>query len=288
MDWADIFGEAVHDTMSLLPLLFLTYILLEYLEHHMSWRTMSVIGRAGRFGPVIGGLIGIIPQCGFSAAAAGLYARRILTTGTLLAVFLSTSDEMLPIFIAAAMPPGRMGLILALKAGWAVVCGFAADGLLRVFHQRQGGAGPAVATQRRVHTHKTGLGPMLTSAAVRTIQVTAVIFLITLVLNMVIDQVGLAGLRASFLNRPLLGQALAALLGLIPNCAVSVALATLYVDGAATGGVAMAGLFSGAGVGLLMLFGANRGHRGENILILVLLWVFAVIGGLVIDLFGLL
>lgn len=288
MDWAQIFGEAVHDTIGLLPLLFLTYVFMEYLEHHMSWRTMSVIGRAGRFGPAIGGLIGVVPQCGFSAAAAGLYARRILTTGTLLAVFLSTSDEMLPIFIAAAMPLPEMALILALKAGWAIVCGFLVDGLLQIFHKRRGQAHPKATFSGSASSARESSAEMLKAAALRTLQVTAIIFVITLILNLIINQMGLHALRASFLNRPFVGQALAALIGLIPNCAVSVAMATLYVDGAATGGVAMAGLFSGAGVGLLMLFGSNRGHRGENIFIVFLLWLFAACGGLVVDALGIL
>lgn len=292
MEWYDVLMDALADTRSLIPLLFLTYVLVEYLERHMSRRTVAAIGRAGRFGPVIGSLLGVVPQCGFSAAVAGLYARRIVTTGALLAVFLSTSDEMLPILIASRMPMGMIVKILAIKALWGLLAGFCADALLRLFkakgrgHEETHDDWLTQPAQCSCSSHSTG--SLLLTALWRTVQVGAAIFLITLVLNAVITKVGIGGMQLPLINVPVIGEMIAALIGLIPNCAVSVGIATLYVDGACPAGAAMAGLFSGSGVGLLMLFGANRGHMVENVAIVGMLWVFGVLGGVLVNVLNLL
>ena len=126
-----ILAHGTLDSLKLLPFLFVTYLLMELLEHKAGDRVQRAIARAGKAGPAIGGALGLVPQCGFSAMAAGLYAGHIITPGTLLAVFLATSDEMLPIFLGEGIAPARIFTVLALKLGCALIVGFVTDLLLR-------------------------------------------------------------------------------------------------------------------------------------------------------------
>ena len=127
----DILLDAGKDTLSLVPFLLVTYLALETLEHVAGDRVNGAIKRAGAAGPVVGSLLGMVPQCGFSAMAATLYAGRVVTLGTLVAVFLSTSDEMLPLLLAEQVPVQTMAMLLASKALIALVTGFIVDAAIR-------------------------------------------------------------------------------------------------------------------------------------------------------------
>ena len=127
----DILFDAGKDTLSLVPFLLVTYLALETLEHVAGNRVNGAIKRAGAAGPVVGSLLGMVPQCGFSAMAATLYAGRVVTLGTLVAVFLSTSDEMLPLLLAEQVPVQTMAMLLASKALIALVTGFIVDAAIR-------------------------------------------------------------------------------------------------------------------------------------------------------------
>lgn len=131
----DILTDAAGDTLALVPFLLITYLVLETLEHVAGDRVNGAIKRAGAAGPVVGAILGVVPQCGFSAMAATLYAGRIVTLGTLVAVFLSTSDEMLPMLMAEHMPVAQMARILAFKAVIAVVTGFVIDAAIRMLRR---------------------------------------------------------------------------------------------------------------------------------------------------------
>lgn len=270
------------DVAKLLPFLFLTYLAMEYLEHRAGEKTEALMRKAGRLGPVIGGALGVVPQCGFSAAASNLYAGRVITLGTLLAVYLSTSDEMLPVLISEHAPVGSIAGILLTKAGIGITAGLLIDLLLR----KKGGHDHAHGSHIHEiceHEHCRCEKGILRSALAHTVRIALFILLITFLLNLLLFFAGEEALANVILNRPVAGTLLAGLVGLIPNCAGSVVITQLYLEGIIGIGAAMAGLLTGSGVGLLVLFRVNH-HRKENIRILGLLYGIGVLAGIVIEL----
>ncbi len=283
----DAFLDAVIDTVKLIPFLYITYVLMEYLERRAGEKASETLGKMGRFGPVFGGLFGIVPQCGFSAAASSLYSGGIISIGTLLAVFLSTSDEMLPIFISEQVAPSAILKILISKAVIGVISGLAFDMILRFTRYRY-------KTEKRIHDlceqehcgcDEEEEGNIFLAALNHTVHITVFIFLITVVLTLLVEGLGQETIAGILTDRPVFGVFLAALVGLIPNCASSVMITQLYLNGLLGAGQMMAGLLVGAGVGLLVLFRTNR-HLKENIKITAVLYAFGVFWGLLIELTG--
>lgn len=269
--------DALLDTLKILPFLFLTYLFMEFLEHKAGDKLKTAVQKAGRVGPLAGGALGLLPQCGFSAVAAGLYSGRVITLGTLLAVFLATSDEMLPVLLGSAVPIRQVFLILGIKWISAVAVGFAAD---LIFRKRQ----------RELHVtdlceeeHCHCENGIFRSALHHTLHMILFIFLINLALGAVFTLVGEERIAAAVGGLPVLREALGALVGLIPNCAASVAIATLYAKGAIPVGVMLAGLLPGAGAGILILARTNRPKR-ETAAILGVLFVIGVLVGVLFDL----
>jgi hypothetical protein len=271
----DVVTEALLDTAKVIPFLFLTYLAMEYLEHKTQKGSRRLMKRAGKFGPVIGGVLGIVPQCGFSAAASNLYAGRVITLGTLMAVYLSTSDEMLPILISEQAPMGMIAKILLAK----VVIGMAAGLLIDLVIGRKGEEEHEHIADICEHEHCHCERGVFRSAAAHTVQITLFILVITLALNLVLHYVGEDALADLVLNHRILGPVLAGLLGLIPNCAGSVLITQLYLQGAMGIGAALAGLLTGSGVGFLVLCRVNR-DRKENLTILGLLYGIGVLAGI--------
>ena len=279
MEMLDVILDAVIDTVKLIPFLFLTYLAMEYLEHKTGSKAQRLVQRAGRFGPVIGGLLGVVPQCGFSAAASGLYTGRVITLGTLFAIYLSTSDEMLPILISEQAPIGLIGKILFAKAAIGIFAGMLIDFVLR----KKGAEEHEHIHEICEHDHchcEEGAG-VFRSALTHTLQISIFILVVTFGLNLILHFVGEDALANLVLNRRILGPALAGLIGLIPNCAGSVAITQLYLEGAMSIGSAMAGLLTGSGVGLLILFRMNPDKK-ENLKILALLYGIGVLAGILI------
>lgn len=274
------------DSVRLIPFLFITYLLMEYLEHKTGDRTTRWIRKAGKSGPVWGGILGVIPQCGFSAAAASLYAGRLITVGTLLAVFLSTSDEMLPVLISEQAPVGLIFKILGIKVILGIVMGLTADLVLRFVFRRPEKEMDvhAICEQEHCHCEETS---MVRSALEHTLHIVVYIFLISLILNLIIEEVGTQKLASLILDVPLAGQMAAALVGLIPNCASSVLITQLYLEGVLGGGAMMAGLLSNAGVGLMVLFRIHRNWK-KNMQFTAWLYGISVFWGVVIQLTGIL
>ena len=206
-----ILAHGTLDSLKILPFLFITYLLMELLEHKAGDRVQRAISRAGKAGPAIGGALGLVPQCGFSAMAAGLYAGHIITPGTLLAVFLSTSDEMLPVFLGEGIAPARIFTVLGLKLGCALLVGFAADlllrGRIRNIHISQ------LCEDEHCHCEKG----IFVSALTHTVHITCFVLLITFVLNVVMHTVGEEALGNLVLNRPVLGPIVAGVVGMIPS-----------------------------------------------------------------------
>lgn len=276
---ADIILDSIIDSIKLIPFLFLTYLVMEYLEHKAGDRMQTAIRGAGRSGPVIGGVLGIFPQCGFSTAASNLYAGRIITMGTLIAVFLSTSDEMLPIMISENVGLQMIGRILAVKVVVAVLVGFAVDCIMR-----RGDKDMQIGHLCEQH-HCHCENGIWKSALHHTAEIFIYILLISLVLNLLIAWIGEDVLGGVILNRPIIGTMIAALIGFIPNCAASVIITQLYLGGMLSAGAMIAGLLSGTGVGFLVLLRVNDDRR-ENLGLACLLYVTGVLAGIVIELLG--
>lgn len=273
----DVILDALLDTAKLLPFLFITYFAMEYLEHKAGDKTTEMVQKAGHFGPVIGGVLGMVPQCGFSAAASNLYAGRVITLGTLLAIFLSTSDEMLPILISAKAPLGEMLGIVAGKAVVGIVIGMMID---LCFHKKEEHSHIHDLCE---HEHCHCEESILKSALLHTLQIAAFLLAISLILNLILHFAGEEFLAGLILNRPVIGPLVAALVGLIPNCAGSVVLTQLYLQKVISFGSAFGGLLTGSGVGLLVLFRVNSDKK-ENLRILGLLYLIGAVIGMIAEL----
>lgn len=275
----DVIINTLLDTVKLIPFLLLTYLAMEYLEHKTGQKAQKLVRKAGRFGPVIGGALGIVPQCGFSAAASNLYTGRVITLGTLLAIYLSTSDEMLPILISAQAPFRTIVFILLAKAAIGIVAGFAVD-LVFSAHKEEPHHIHEICEQEHCHCEE---GSIFRSALVHTVQIGCFILIITFLLNLLFFFVGEDVLAGLILNRKILGPVLAAVVGLIPNCAGSVAITQLYLEGVIGTGTMLSGLLTSSGVGLLILFRVNH-DRKENLKIMGLLYFIGVLVGVVVGL----
>ncbi|MBD5460925.1 MAG: arsenic efflux protein [Lachnospiraceae bacterium] len=292
----EVIWDTIWDCGKLIPFLFLTYLAMEWLEHKAGQKTQAFIERSGRFGPVPGALLGAIPQCGFSAAASNLYAGRVITIGTLLSIYLSTSDEMLPVLISESADPMLILRILALKVAIGMTAGLLVDFLYRIGGQGQEkgrrdahGHGHEHAhiheMCERDHCHCGEKKGIWRSALRHTLQIAAFLLVITFALNLAIHFVGEEALAGLILNRPVAGSLLAGVVGLIPNCASSVVITQLYLQGAMSFGAMMSGLLVGAGVGLLVLLRSNT-DRKEDLKIAGILYGIGVLSGIVIDLCG--
>lgn len=276
-------SHTIEDSVKLLPFLFFTYLLMELLEHTTGGKVQNKIKNAGKVGPLWGGLLGIMPQCGFSAAAASLYAGRVITVGTLLAVFLSTSDEMLPIFISESVAPATIIKILGAKVCIAIISGFLAELVyVNVFKKKEKDMDIHVVCEEEHCSCEDGV---LKSALKHTLKIFVYILLITFILTLVIEMIGEDHLAVVFQNIPVVGEMIAALVGLIPNCASSVVITELYLSGIIGAGAMMSGLLVNAGVGLLVLFRLNRNWK-QNAGIMAALYGFGVVWGVIIELLG--
>ena len=256
---------------------------MEFIEHKTSEKSKTAIGKAGKFGPVIGGLLGIIPQCGFSASAASLYSGRIITAGTLIAVFLSTSDEMLPICISERVAPSVTIEILVIKAVTAIIIGIGIDVIIRMAHKDKPLDIHCLCEDEHCHCDEDSI---FKSAVKHTLQITLFIFIATLLLDTAIHFLGEERLSKIFVDVPVAGCAISALVGLIPNCAASVVITELYLSGIIKAGAMIAGLLTGSGIGILILFRTNKHHLRENLAIVFTLYVSGVVIGSLIELMG--
>lgn len=264
----DIFVDTIVDSVKLLPFLFLTYLLMEWLEHKTGSAAEQRIRSAGKSGPIWGALLGVVPQCGFSAAASSLYAGRVITLGTLFAVFLSTSDEMLPILISEAASASVIVKILAAKAAIGAVSGLVIELVyVNLMKKREKEMDIHVVCEEE-HCHcEDGI---VVSALKHTLKIFVYIFVISLVLNTVIALIGEDTLSGILSGTPVVGELLAGLVGLIPNCASSVVITQLYLSGVIGSGPMMAGLLANAGVGLLVLCRLNRDWKQDAAIVGIL------------------
>lgn len=317
----DLCMDALLDTVKLVPFLFITYLAMEYLEHRTKEGSKQMVKKAGRFGPFIGSVVGMVPQCGFSAAASGFYAGGVISVGTLLAIFLSTSDEMLPIFLSESVSPSVIGKILLLKVAIGTITGFAIDFAWRtlkkrrsiskegraereqIHHEHTHYAGQSHHDEHHAHHHADGKhektihdicekdhcgceeGGIFHSALIHTVQITIFLFLISFAIGFLVESIGQERIADFIVNQPVLGVLLAGLVGMIPNCAASVIITQMYLSGILGVGQMIAGLLAGAGVGLLVLFRTNKGVK-ENLVIAGTLYGVSVFWGILIEWVG--
>ena len=284
-----VFADTGLDFLRLLPFLFLACLLSEWLSSRAS-RARLILSGGGRLGPLFGAIFGVIPQCGLSAAAARLYSARLVSLGTLLAVFLSTSDEMLPVLLAGGIAPLKVILLVLLKLGAALAVGFLVDAFVK------GAKGEAslddileddtpcpcgcgsIGDQR-------GWVSLLFGALRHTLVISFYLFLTMLAFAFAVSLVGEERLADLLSSAGIFSVLLSALVGLIPNCAVSIVLSELWAVGAISTGSLLAGLLVGAGVGLLVLFRINR-PLSDTLRIVLLLLGFGILFGLLVDLSG--
>lgn len=278
----EVIQDTLIDAIKLVPFLFVTYLIMEYIEHRTSNKAKETIKKSGKFGPFIGSLLGIVPQCGFSVSATNLYAGRVITLGTLIAVYLSTSDEMLPILLSESVPATTILIILAIKFTIGIVAGFLIDLVLR-FRNKNQEEEKIVDICEKEHCHcENGI---FKSAIHHTVHIFLFILLITFILNIIIHFIGEENISAFLMNQPILGPVIAGLIGLIPNCASSVIITEMYLGNIINLGTLIAGLLVNAGVGLVILFKTNKGIK-ENVKIVGILYGIGVISGIIIQLLG--
>lgn len=271
-----IITHTLEHSIKILPFLFITYLIMEYLEHKTSEKTKNTIKKSGRFGPIIGGLLGAVPQCGFSVSATNLYAGRVITLGTLVAIYLSTSDEMLPILISKGTDLGLVLKILAIKILIGMIVGIILDFIFKVKDESTENI-----HELCEHEHCHCEESILKSSIKHTLQIFFFIFIISFALNLVLHTVGEDVLAGLILNRPILGPIIAGIVGLIPNCASSVIITQIYSLGQLSLGGAVAGLSVNAGLGLAVLFKQNKNIK-ENIFVLLFLYFVSVMAGTII------
>lgn len=266
------------DTLKLVLFLFLAYLFMEFIEHKASDGTRTLMKRAGKFGPLLGGALGAVPQCGFSTIASNLYTGRVITLGTLVAVFLSTSDEMLFVMLAGEVNILTALLIIVYKILVGLAVGFAIDFVLRLLKREEEIDIDEICENDDCHCERG----IFMSALHHTFTVSLFIFLVTIAINSVMFFLG-DDIGAIIVDLPVISHLIAAIVGLIPNCAASVALTQLAVSGIISTGTMISGLLSGAGVGLLVLFRMNKRAK-ENLVVLLILVLSGVIFGLIADL----
>ena len=272
--------HALLDSLKILPFIFLVYILIEYLEHKNNTDLSHLMMKSKKSGVFLGGLLGIVPQCGFSVIAADLYAKRAISVGTLIAIFIATSDEAIPILLSNPQTARVLLKVIPLKVVIAVVTGFLADLAIKAASHKH------ICTKEDHHEHFHGNcescdGGILKSSIVHTLKIFAFIFISTLAIDLVIAYTGKEVLFEILLKDSALQPFVASLIGLIPNCASSVILTQSYVSGALSLGSLIAGLCSGSGVGLLLLFRRNHNLKDNLRILGVLYFAGSVFGSII-------
>lgn len=284
-DFLDVLLDAVLDTAKMLPFLFLAFLLMEFIEHRAGDKLADFLGRAGSktaVGPAAGAVLGCIPQCGFSVAASNLYAGRIITVGTLIAVFVSTSDEAIPVLLAHHEMLSSVWKLIAVKIVAAALAGIAADIIVRALKLNTDGESiEDICTESGCGCGSHGIWY---SSLKHTLSVGLFIFIVNLIIGAVMSLAGGEAVKHFIGGLGFFQPFAAGLVGMIPNCAASVLITELYAEGAISFGTAAAGLCTGAGIGLAVLFRANKNIK-ENLIITGVLYAVGVICGIVLNLF---
>ena len=275
--------EGIKDTAISIPILYVTYLFMEILESSKRMNEETLCRYSRKFGPAIGGVLGVIPQCGLAGSAAALYSTGTVTLGTMLAVFFATSDEMLPVMLASlsgqfAISIGVIAGILAAKAVIGIILGYITDIAVKM------------STGKNIHSlcEKDHCecdeeeGSVFRSALVHTIKITIMLLIVNVVLSAAIGCIGIGTLSGTIINQPIIGELLVGLFGLIPNCAISIIVTESYLSGVLGIGGLFAGLLANAGIGFIVLFRTNSRLK-ENLIIVGIMYVLSVATGIIIQ-----
>ena len=276
----DYLLDGLIDTLKILPYLFVTFLVLEYIEHKLNKKNQELLSKNKKVGPVVGGLLGALPQCGFSSMASNLFSARVITIGTLVAVFLSTSDEMLPIMISEKVDILILLRIIAFKAVVGIIVGFIVDLVYRKQESKK-----LEIEELCDHEHcSCEHDGILLSSLKHTLKIGLFILIANLVINIIIFKVGEDNLSSILLHKNIFTYFLSSLVGLIPNCAGSVIITELYLSKLISVGTMLSGLLTGSGLGILLLFRSNKNMK-ENLIVLSIIYFGGVLIGMIVDLY---
>ena len=275
----DVVLDALLDTLKLFPYLFITFIVLEFIEHKLSHKNQEILVKNKKYGPIVGGVLGALPQCGFGTMAASLFSSKVITMGTLIAVFLSTSDEMLPIMISE-----QANVLTLLKiVGFKVIIGIIIGTVVDLIFKRKEDAHEHI-SEMCDHDHcECESEGIIISSMKHTLKIGFFILAANLIIGLIIFYVGEDKLSNLLLSKNIFTYFLASLIGLIPNCASSVIITELYLSKIITIGTLMSGLLTGSGLGILLLFKTNKNLK-ENLKILSIIYFVGVLIGIIVDL----
>ena len=277
----EIIIDTLVDSLKLLPVVFVAFFIIELIEHKLDKKNKDLIAKNTKFGPTIGALLGLVPQCGFSVMATNLYVTRIISLGTLIAIYLSTSDEMIPILLADGSSFKTIALILSIKFIIGMLSGYFIDLFLR--KQKKPKEDYEICENENCHCEKS----LLVSSLIHTLKILVFLIIITFILNVLFEYVGNDALTNIFMKNSIFGPFLTSLIGLIPNCGSSIIISKLYLEGMISLGATISGLLTGSGVALLVLFRTNKNLK-ENLLILMLVYLIGALSGIIIGLIELL
>ena len=273
----DIFSDALIDSLKLVPFLFFAFLIIELLEHKFSKYTNSIMEKSGRFGPIIGSILGVFPQCGFSVMATNLYVTKIVSLGTLISIYLSTSDEMLPILLSHEAPFSLIGKILGIKVIIAIICGFIIDLVFK--SDLKGSTHNDICHHEHCHCEES----IIKSSLKHTFNIFIFVFIFLLILSSAMEYIGEDVFYNIFNKNSIFSPLITSLIGLIPSCGASVIITELYLNNIIPFSSLISGLLTGSGVALVVLFKTNNNLK-SNLKILALLYGIGAISGLIIEL----
>ena len=272
----DIIIDTLIDTLKLVPFLFIAFLLIELFEHKFSKKSIKVVESSGKYGPILGSFLGIIPQCGFSVMATNLYVTRLITLGTLISIYLSTSDEMLPILISEKLEFSLIIKILLIKLFIGMLVGFIIDKIFKVKKEKKN---YDICEEEHCHCKES----IIISSLKHTLNIVVFILLINFILNICFNYLGQDYLSKILLKDSFFGPFISSLIGLIPNCGASVMLTELYINNAINFGSLISGLLTGSGIAIMILFKTNN-HFLENLKVIGILYIVGVLSGSIIEL----
>ena len=273
----EVIQDTLLDTIKLLPFLFVAFLIIEFIEHKLSNKQENIISKSGKLGPIVGALLGAVPQCGFSVLATNLYVTRIISLGSLISIYLSTSDELIPLMISHNAPITKILSIVLIKVVIGMISGFLIDLLIRKTTKSDF----VLCEDEDCDCDHS----IIKSSLIHTLKIAFFILIITFLINILFHYVNLSFLESALKNNKILTPFIASLIGLIPNCASSVMISELYLNNLISLGTTLSGLLTGSGVAIMVLVRKNK-NISENIFIIGLIYISGVIWGLLFNFIG--
>lgn len=273
----EVIQDTLLDTIKLLPFLFVAFLIIEFIEHKLSNKQENIISKSGKLGPIVGALLGAVPQCGFSVLATNLYVTRIISLGSLISIYLSTSDELIPLMISHNAPITKILSIVSIKVVIGMISGFLIDLLIRKTTKSDF----VLCEDEDCDCDHS----IIKSSLIHTLKIAFFILIITFLINILFHYVDLSFLESALKNNKILTPFIASLIGLIPNCASSVMISELYLNNLISLGTTLSGLLTGSGVAIMVLVRKNK-NISENLFIIGLIYIIGVICGLLFNFIG--